>query len=271
VKRKIFRTVLILFLVAVGFTGCAKTQENASIEPSLPPELLLDSDGDGFNDWFEVNIAGYDPTVPNDRYIILYFHEPDRPGLEPSVIDQPANFFIQKGKVPPENIITLSQEGANHVSLERAISQIANKSDKNDIVFLSLHAHGSPGSILGAVHYVELNKWLDRIEAKAVIVAIGACFSETALPIMKEGTSPRIVYAQTGGEFIGTLGARPEFFKLADTRYGNNDGFVSVGEVENYLSNHVPPAPKPTWGYIKGVDLSNIASQIYLTDYTPTE
>lgn len=275
-KRKIFQVVLILVLITVGFISCAKTTE-----PLLPPEMSLDTDGDGFNDWFEMNIARYDPMVPNDRYIILYFRAEDMPGLVPYVIEEPTQFFVKKGKVSPENITGLALREADHVSLKNAIDQIANKSDSNDIVLLFLNGHGGYGGISGDVNYSELDKWLENIQAKAVIVVILACFSHTAIPVLKEGSSSRIILVNASTEFFSALGMYPYDFLETDTDYGNGDGYVSMGEIGNWKDNN--PKWGPDWGTLgdKGrswlesedyscmSDTSNIAYQIYLTDYNP--
>jgi len=255
--------------VNIGGNGNGSASEplsSSSISTSFSIPLI-DSDNDGFSDWFEENIAGYDPNIPNDRYIILYFRILEDPGSIPYAIEKPTKFFIKKGGVPLENIITLAQEEAYDTNLQNAIEQIAEKSDKNDIVFLKIGTHGTSGGFSGNVKYTLLDEWLDQIEAKVVIVVIMACHSEAALPILKEGGCPRIVYAHTSGEFIGTLGNDLRYSAIADGQYGNGDGYVSIKEVESYLTFHIAPAPKPTWGFIQGTDTSNIADQIYLTDY----
>ena len=60
---------LIVFLFLASFvSACAKpssetpTQETPA--PTSDPSFYLDSDGDGMNDWFEENVAGYDSTIP---------------------------------------------------------------------------------------------------------------------------------------------------------------------------------------------------------------
>jgi len=301
-KEKIFQAVLVLvLLVTTGFTSCIKAQEEASPpKSSLPPEFFLDSDGDGFNDWFETNIAGYNPSVPNDRYIILFSRFDEDPGTYEYSIDKPYQFFTERGKILPENIIRLYSEEATGPNLKNAIGQVAKKSDQDDIVFLKIDTHGytiasfsSGDKNISSWDYMDksytmIDEWLDKIKAKAVIVTIMACGCERALPLLKDGSCPRIVFAHSGGEFIGGLGEDPEYAITADTKYGNGDGYVSVGEISNWIDND------PKWGpdggiyetmeeryekgrshleangYSKMSDTSNIAYQIYLTDYTPT-
>lgn len=281
-----FQVVLVLVLLAVaGLTGCAKAQEEVSpSEPSMPQEVFLDSDGDGFNDWFETNIAHYDSTVPNDRYVIRFYRLEENPSGVDMASDPEYRFFIEKGGVPPENLIFLNQEEATGPNLGNTIEQVAEKSDKNDLVFLRILAHGGPASFSGFggnVEYTVLDEWLDKIEAKAVVVVIMACGCEAALPVLKDGPCPRIVFIHSAGEFIRGLGEDPSYAIDADTKYGNGDGYISVGEIGSWIDNN--PFWGPDWGelyeegrsfveaegYSKMSDTSNIAYQIYLTDYTP--
>ena len=297
-KEKIFQVFLVLVLLVVtGFTGCTTAQEEAlPSEPSMPPEFFLDSDGDGFNDWFETNIAGYDPNVPNNRYVISYvrFADPAKSldavlNVEDTLIPT-YQFFTEKGKVPPENIIGLYEEEASDESFRDAIYQVAEKSNENDIVFISIQCHGHfLGNLLGSARGDNtLDEWLDKINAKVVVITIMACGCEHALPRLKDGSCPRIVFIYSAREFIGGLGEDPDYAIAADTKYGNGDGYVSVGEIGNWIDND--PMWGPDWGiyetmeeryekgrshleangYSKMSDTSNVADQIYLTDYTPT-
>lgn len=284
--------MIVCLVLTVVLGGCARSEPSAPspTQPEEPapepapeeilPEPILGSDGDGFSDWFEENIAGYDPNVPNDRYIIIYFCLVHDPGFSGTIADGYYDFFVKKGKVPPRNIVLLKKEAANAANLETAIDEIASKSDENDIVFLCMNGHGGGGSIEGSVEYTKLDEWLDRVNAKVVVVTIMACGCEDALPLLKDGPCPRIVFVHTAGEFIRGLGADDEYFTTADTKYGNNDGYVSLSEIGNWIDND--PKWGPDWGelheegrshleaegYSKMSDTSSIADQIYLTDYT---
>jgi hypothetical protein len=307
---QIFSIVIVCSVLILASGGYVRSKISVPSPTPPPTPSPPDSDGDGFNDWFEVNVAGYDPNVPNDRYIILYYRMLDQPGLVPYEIDNPTKFFIEKGKVPPENIIGLAQEGANAITLKNAIEQVAEKADENDIVFLSIQTHGytiasfSSGdeNISSLIYmdksYAMIDEWLDKINAKVVVVQILACGYERALPPLKDGPCPRIVFVPSAGEFFSALGEyqyvnplpqgtkyeemRMYFLKnfiTVDTKYGNGDGYVSVGEIGNWIDND--PKWGPDWGelhekgrsfveaegYSKMSDTSSIASKIYLTDY----
>ena len=242
---------LIVFLFLASFvSACAKpssetpTQETPA--PTSDPSFYLDSDGDGMSDWFEENIA-YNPDVSNDRYFILFYHYDY---IESSDIDLPAQFLIEKGKVPPENIFKLAQEEATASALQNAIEQIAEKSDRNDIVYLGITAHG-PGTIGvtlldvsfcaadRCIKYVELNEWLNQIEAKALILSISSCGDELAVPVLKEGSCPRIVYLHAGGEFLRMFGfgVNDDAAQAIVTYSYSNDPYISVGEAADYLDD----------------------------------
>ena len=275
-----------VWLLVGGFAlvcSAERTTPQEPIEPttsSISPKLILDSEGDGYNDWFEKNFVGYDPNIPNDRYVILYFRRLKDPNAVPYTIDKPSQFFIREG-VPSENIFKLSQKGANATTLENAIKQIASKSDKNDIVFLKITTHGSSSGFSGGVIYKNLNEWIDKIDAKAVIIAVEACGCRAALPALENGRCPRIVFVNSGGEFVRALGNNIDYFTAADTNYGNGDGYVSMKEIGNWIDND--PKWGPDWGTLRGkgrsyyqatgeskwVDTTGIADQIFLTDYTP--
>lgn len=278
---------LIIVLLVAGFASACTPAPSET--PAPDPSFYLDSDGDGMNDWFEENIAKYDPNIPNDRYIILYSRYDD-PVNFPEMADIETNnahrFFTERGKVPSENIIILKREGATTESMRDAVDQVAKKSDENDIVFLSLNGHGGGGSITGSLRYTKLDEWLDKVKAKVVIVKIMACGCEEALPILKDGPCPRIVFVQSAGEFIGMLGADPGYAFAADTKYGNSDDYVSLKEIGDLLN--YDPFWGNDWGrlyytydelytkgrsfveaegYSKVSDTSNVASKSYLTDY----
>jgi hypothetical protein len=305
------------------------TQDNPA-ESGIPPEILVDTDGDGFNDWFETNIAGYHPNTPNERYFILFLGPPGPRDLDPQrdandAINLPAQFLIEKGEVPPENIFKLAQEEATASALQDAIEQIGEKSDKNDIVYLDIAAHG-PGTIGvtpldvgfcaadGYIKYVELNEWLNQIEAKVLILSISSCGDELAVPVLEEGPCPRIIYLHAGGGwFLHMLGLNADYSQEITTYY-SNDPYISIGEAADclddqrvYLSGwnitrerknakriatykresgyQVPDESKvkilvtdssgyvrieidsSQYSYTALVDPSNIAYEIYLTDY----
>jgi len=243
-------------------------------EPLLSPDLSLDTDGDGFSDWFEENIAHYNPNIPNDRYVILLSNNEDSLA---EYTRRTANFLIEKGRIPAENIILLLQEEATNPNLQKAIGEIAAKADKNDIVLISLGAHGNKDFICCydiATPYASIDGWIDKIEAKVVIVRIIACESESALPALKDSPCPRILFIWYG-EFMAAIGVMPKYNIEADTEYGNGDGYVSLKELSNWHENdwkfYSAMAEKSGKGIPTMLDESNIAPEIYLTDYTPSE
>lgn len=313
-KIKIFQALLVLVLIITGLTGCAKAQEEIPppepIEPaesSLPPEFFLDSDGDGFSDEFEINIASYDPTIPNDRYLIYYEYSPEVEKEMDIGFDLLWHIWVEENKVPPQNIIRLKGEEATRPNLKTAIEEVAATADENDIVLLSLSGHGNLDVIAGydgTIRYSEIDKWLDEISAKVVIVDVSACKSESATSIMKEGPYPRIVL--TGGFSMegfynketadkypwlptyndyGYDNPNPAidyndiFFGFADKISGNGDGYVSIGEFIKVLKEDVENRwSKEEWRNITDYpwwdvarDEYGIADRIYLLEHSPKE
>lgn len=315
--------IIIALFVGIVFGAAHNGETNVNVSEESSPEIFLpDTDGDGFSDKFEEQMELYDPNVPNDRYIILFEYHPEEEGLN-GVADSTSQFFAEKGKVPTENIIMLKQEKAIRPNLQKAIEEVAAKADENDLVFLSIDTHGSTDWIgshpsytkewyekkyssgLGpedppypGINYIDIDKWLDTINAKVVIVRIMACGCESALPVLRDGHCPRIVFVYTGREFISGLGEyqyvdplppgvkyeemRKFFLEdciTVDTKHGNGDGYVSLKEVANWLDNDTKWAVTTEGGYEKSIsfieatgysrfsDASNISSQIYLTDY----
>ncbi len=143
----------------------------------------------------------------------------------------------------------------------------------------------------GSLEYTQLNEWLDQIEAKAVIITITACGCEVALPILKDGSCPRIVFVHFGQEFLSGLGEyqyvdplpqgttyeeMKQYFLqdciTVDTKHGNSDGYISLKEIADWADNDLKWASEGrSWveavGYSRVSDTSNISSQSYLTDY----
>ena len=264
---------LIVFLFLASFvSACAPSSETPTppSEPSKPfvNLNLPDSDGDGFSDWFEENIAGYDPNVPNDRYVIYCQYLPEVDKEYDVVFDLCRHIWVEENKVPPENIIILRKEKATRSNLQKAIEEIATEADEHDLVFISLMGHGDQNGIVcccdGYIRYSVLDEWLDEIRAKVVIVQAIACKSECAAEMMKEGPCPRIVL--TGGfsmegfdnkktadkypwlptyDDYGYDNPNPAldyydiFFGFADKLGNNGDGYVSLGEFIKVLKEDV--------------------------------
>jgi len=290
---QIFSIVIVcsvLILASGGYVRSKISVPSPTPPPTPTPQALLDSDGDGMSDWFETNIAHYNPSIPNDRYIIIFdWIDTDPYGfVEP--IKKQYDFFVQAEKIPPENIIQLTNgETATAVNFKNAVEQVAAKADENDLVFIQISTHGytlasftadkdhPSGNLLES--YQMLSQWINKINAKAVIITVISCGSEQFDYPLFNGSYPRIVYTSSAGEFIGALGEYPEYAEIVDTKYGNGDGYISVGEIGNWIDND--PKWGPDWGelhekgrsfveaegYSKMSDTSSIASKIYLTDY----
>lgn len=216
--------------------------------------------------------------------------------------------MVDENKVPPQNIIRLTGEKATRSNFQKAIEEIAEKADENDIVYVRLVGHGGMNSVAccndSTILHSEIDKWLDEINAKVVIVQVNACQSEWASETLKEGPCPRIVL--TGG-FSGEGFYNKEttdkypwlptyddygwdnpdpaishydiFFGFADRLGGNGDGYVSVGEFIKLLKEDVENRWKtevwkntsgyPWWDAAR--DEYGIADRIYLIEHSLKE
>jgi len=304
---QIFLIVCLVLTVAVG--GCTRSETSAlSPNPNQPEEVipepiieeepisppLVDSDGDGFSDEFEINIAHTDPNIPNDRYVIVFEYWEE--GLDNNGADRAWHFFREVAGIPAKNIIVLRGKEAVYSSFQKAIEEVAAKADENDIVCLSINAHsgivgypylktpeieakikadpnfcwsdyveehGHPG--YPGIRYTDLDEWLDEIRARVIMINACPCdFIEKGVPVLKDGCCPRIILE--GPTYYCFLDPSFKNFTEADEN-GNKDGYVSMGEIKDYV-NYIYYKDDPNhWNYHEWVvDTSNIASEIYLID-----
>jgi len=260
--------IIILFLIC-GVFGLVRYQESIEYQKYQENQkslISIDTDGDGFSDGFEKQMDGYDLSIPNDRYVLLFLqgeNETSTGGNETLLANAQINYgkFFEEEGVPPKNITLLIQEEATLSNLHKAIENIADKADRNDIVLISLCSHGMENAIFaseGTIFYSSLDEWIDEIEAKVVIVRIIACESESALPVMEEGPCPRITLIWYG-EFFSIIGVRPEYSAKVDADEGDNNGYISIQEISNWYND---PNSKVVMS-----DISNVAHKTYLTDY----
>ena len=327
VRKKSFKGLIVIMSVCligiVGFIGYFVFQGNPgsstlpggqfnqppgkSVVPMNQTELV-DSDGDGMSDWFESNIAGYNPNVPNDRYVIYCQYLPELDKEYDIIFNLFWHIWVEENKVPPKNIISLRKEKATYSNFKKAIEEIAVTVDENDIIFISLSGHANKSAIAccndSTISYSEIDKWLDEIRAKVVIAEISGCQSEGAAEIMKDGPCPRIVL--TGGfsmegfynketadkypwlptyKDYGYNNPDPAldyydiFFSFADRIGGNGDGYVSLGEFIKVLKEDVEArwdeeewrsiTDYPWWDVAR--DEYGIADRVYLIEHSPKE
>jgi len=129
------------------------------------------------------------------------------------------------------HIKCLAGENATYANLMAALDWLAVNSDSNDIVLVSISAHGSP-SVLSLVDtylkYSELAKKFDNISYGGFVIIIHACESHHS-----------ISYLQKGNRVILLPNTFPECLLRALLGFGdiegNNDNWVSVGEIFNFL------------------------------------
>ena len=180
-----------------------------------------DYDGDGMGDRFEYGKKLYDPSIPNDRYFInintMQFRE--------SVFDE---FLMQTFDFNPDNIYSFMGNDATFYNFKKSVEKIKREADNNDIIYISLIGHGFENgfSFSGqeGITYEEIDKLLDKINAKCIFVAVNACYEKTSLKPLSEGNGYRLVVAC------------PVFNKYFDLVYKQNmnPSNISVGDVLDY-------------------------------------
>ena len=202
----------------------------------------FDWDDDNMDNYFEAFIAHLPVDVKNERFLV--FVETGNITLREIMEEErrlyyDLGYLIKKYRFKDENLIFLLGKNATFDNFEKAILKIAQKATENDIIYILIGAHGSPGLLFFSdkgISYQQLDKIFDRIShAKVLVIGITACYctlpkSWTAL---KEGPIPRIIVAP--GQWIfhhsSPWGGGPLFLirhvKPADL---NGDGHISLEE-----------------------------------------
>lgn len=112
-----------------------------------PTESEIDSDGDGFNDWFEENIAHLDPLIPNDRYAVIVGTNAAHPisfwtqKTREQYIDF-KNFLVKELGFKPDNVFLLIDENATYSNFKSILDCLINTSDENDLIYIMMYGHG---------------------------------------------------------------------------------------------------------------------------------
>ena len=303
--KRLYSLVAPLLITALFAVGCAfdrndtiPSEESKFKETPIVREVQeaidyeLDSDNDGMSDWFEINIAGLDPKVPNDRYALLLVAGDRDLSLSPS---DWYKFLVEKEDFQPKNIIKLEGRYATQPNLQTGINKIAQISDENDFVYILLNAHGNKGRIYlndGYLPYKTLDEYLDKIRAKAMFVGIEACYSGSAIEDLKEGLYPRVIITSTGPDTLSELNLISlELFGRIRRGYGDDygvdfpnidgDGYCSVAEGFDYIkkvyqglenpTHSNDPKEKEKYGVIASppqyYDPHNIGSKLFFGDY----
>ena len=252
-----------------------------------------DLDGDFMDTAFEVNIAGLDPYVKNDRYFIYINSNtgssdvhlvPFEPIDSYGSSKDEYRYILKENRFQPENVLTLLATNATKENFEEMISDLSSKVTEKDIVYVQISGHanigvyafndgmgGDGGEKYGGgtvVEYGEIDKLLDKINAKMLVIAPAGCGShvpESTNPL-KEGPCPRVVIggwnllSYTNTAFGGWADKLQRYASQMDK--GPTNGFISIGEHYNFFLCN------PSLGVTKIalVDPYNIASKLYFGD-----
>jgi len=218
----------------------------------------FDTDGDNLNDYFEWKFSEkngglYDPLVPNDRYL-LYLVANEKFKKVPSNFE---DYIFNKQRFSKDNVIFLTKNDATFSNFKKEINKIAEKSDKNDFIYIYIAGHDQYGEkktfMDGDVPYKTIDKIIDTINSKAIIIELCGCLDDEYMHILKEGPCPRIV--SSGPIFNGISSTKISKEKIDK----NHDGYISIKEMIRYL--------KTTESDSGLIDLDNIASKVYLGSY----
>jgi hypothetical protein len=197
-----------------------------------------DMDGDGMNNYFEKEIAGLPWNVYNGRYILLLCtHKGEY------YIPEIRKFFITHYKCLPQNVVELIDSNATFNNFAKTISDWEHKVTKNDIVFIQLVGHGNVGIFEfndKVVKYEEINEYLNKLQPMKFLIDIGACYGESAFPILKNGPSPRAITRPLNALYFTQLVPTPGRIHYAPEPEGfdlDGNGYVSVAEIIDVQNN----------------------------------
>jgi len=205
--------------------------------PDVDNDGLLDGkneDGDPFTNWFERNKMMTDPEVPNDLYVLAV-----------SCLSN-ISWYYKPFNLDPEKTIILWLENGEYPTFSdflRAVNKLSKEVSENDILLVNLQAHGSPVSILfedGWVSYEDIGQALNKLKCERMVIITDACYSGGAINYLKEINSANelailtsVAANETGG------GVDRESLKCMCGDAGkefdiNNDSFFSLYEGFNY-------------------------------------
>jgi len=199
--------------------------------------------------------------------------------------------MIEKEGFKPENIIQAEKPASTFKNFTKTIDKIAKVSDENDIVYVSLVGHGGDGdfyfqkgTIVDKAYYTEINKLLDKINCKAIIITVDACYSGSAIEPLSKGKQPRIVMTQTTADRPGGNAELVRYFipALADPDIDKDgNGFISVKEAFMGARRAIAYNEKMRMKEFRidkeeilipqFADSHNLSDKIYIGDYTEPE
>ena len=135
--------VALLLIIAGAVFAAPYDYRNQEVStPASTPEIQLpDRDRDGISDWFEENIAETDPEIYNARFAIVVFVDiggdggsiprPREAGIL-SFKEPIREFFVERQKIPAENVFLLVgnwENGATLSNFQEAVAQIVERAD----------------------------------------------------------------------------------------------------------------------------------------------
>jgi hypothetical protein len=262
-------------------------------------ELLdRDPDKDYMDTAFEVNVAGLNPYVKNDRYIISIHSHPKEILTPPLQINRylvpfepidpvgnhsdESRYILMKNKFQYENIFTLIGNEATFENFKILISDISPEIGPEDITFIQFVGHGNSqtyftfndgkGGDSGTGPHLrkfeEIDEILDKINSKMVI-AIGTCgrIELEYLHPLEEGLCQRVLIDGWSLLKYTDIAAGSWKTNRLDKYVGdmdsNKDGHISIKEHYTFLTSMPEPEGSPDSIIL---DRYGIASELYFGD-----
>jgi len=135
--------------------------------------------------------------------------------------------LLLNGGWQEDHIRTLAGEDATYNNLLEALEWLRDNSDSNDVIFLSLNAHGNEGYMAltdNSLAYSKLAEELNTVKYGGMVIIPNACFGASSIPFL-EKENRVIMWSQEG---MSTLWDALSGF--GDLRGDNND-WVSAEEI----------------------------------------
>lgn len=218
----------------------------------------MDFDRDGMSNGFEINVSKTDPYTYNGRYALVIDASETQSGDH---VDNLKKVLVKGYGFKPENVIALRDNQASWGNFKSGMEEIAIKSTKDDLVYIFSSNHSGPINVvfLGQaerIPSIEIDKLMDRITARVLVHVHESSYSKTVSQQWREGPSPRIIYLDKFGTFLGIIynnfkrdRYEPEYI-MNDS---NGDGHFSLVEMFG----------------MPELDTHNMASSTYLGEFNP--
>jgi hypothetical protein len=217
------------------------TPEQRTKEIAAGNVAILDIDEDGKGNDFE-QLTGSPYNVKNNVYVIMFTHA--GPEYPPST--EMHEFLTKVAKIPENHIIWRYGQDNNSENLMQAINTVSHEAGKNDDVLTILGGEGVKDCFAywageHGTSYQSINNELNKINAKYMPIVVESCYSGSAIPHLKSGSTPRTILTASSAEEKSIVGTAHDFLMAFKNKSADTDGnnYVSVGEAMKYAQQKV--------------------------------